>query len=581
LNDSAPRQQNLQIGGLGTGRNKLPALTVALGGRRSYLPALDLLLKVTPPRVQRQWPPRESMLIEGPRLQDIRTLLVQAPPGFGKTSLLAQWRLDLLGRGVAVAWVTGQPEDDEQRLLQSLALAVRTGTGRPAFGQELLEGWEGTPLEGITRWLAQLVQSALNVVLMIDDADRMPPGSRVLLTYLLRNQPPNLRVVVGARSDCDLELDGLLSYGRALQLGPTDLRVSLDETLTLVRDRIGPDFDADMVGRLHEFCEGWPLGLQLLLTALSIGADPRDVLQSLEGRGQPGTSGPRQQLMELLFSGLSDADMQLLESIAVADQLHPDLCRAISGADDAGAQLQRLLRDTPLLTRSEQGEWLQLHALARDFLRERLRQQRSPAEVAELHRRAAAWFRGTDMLETAAHHAWEAGQTAEALDLAERSLYEALAMRGRQSMVHEWLLRLPEKERQRSPRLQLACAWALALSEDHEAAADIVAPLLARPNASPGLRCECALILSGAAIFADEPDRFAALHDRWAPASALQDPLLLQVHANRSALRLVLEGAPALARQRLHQQQAAQPQAPAATRFITQWSDLIEGLSYL
>ena len=544
-----------------------------------FQPALDLLLKVTPPRVPRQWLAREQMLIGAGRLRDFQTLLVQAPAGYGKTALLAQWRLELLGSGVVVAWITGQAEDDEQRLLQSLTLAVRVGTGRPGFGQQLPDSWDATPLEGITRWLAELVQAASNVVLIVDELDRMPARAQALLAYLIRNQPPNLRVIVGARGDCDLSLDDLVSYGRALRLGPADLRLSLEQTLVLIRDRMGINFDADTAARLHEFCEGWPLGLQLLLTALSQGAEPRDALQSLEGLSLQEGGGLHQQLMALLFSQLSEADMRLLESIAIADHLHPALCRAISGTADTEVQLARLLRDTPLLTGSEQGEWLRMHTFARDCLRQRLLRQRTPAELADLHRRAAGWLRAKGMLEAAAHHAWEAGEHEEALDLAERSLYEALTQRGQQSMVRDWLRRLPEHELQRRPRLQLAAAWALAVSESGEAAESIVAAVLSRPDISPALRCECALIRSGAAIFADEPDRFAALHDLWAQAPPLQDPLLLQVHANRSAFRLVLQGEPALARLRLHQ--PAQLPVPAAMRYITHWSDLIRGLSYL
>jgi len=119
----------------------------------------------------------------------------------------------------------------------------------------------------------------------------------------------------------------------------------------------------------------------------------------------------------------------------------------------------------------------------------------------------------------------------------------------------------------------------LALGERHDEAGRLVARLLERTAADEALRCECALILSGAAIFADEPDRFAELHDPWAEAPPLRDPMLLQVHANRTAFRALLEGEPAVAR--LRQQRA--PQAPDADslHYIGRWSDFIVGLSYL
>jgi len=536
-------------------------------------PAPDLLLKVTPPRVPRQLLAREALQIAGPRLRDAASLLVQAPAGYGKTSLLAQWRLELIGHGGAVAWLSSQPQDDEARLLQGLTLAVRLGASRPAFGQHLLDaGVLQEPLEGVTRWLAELAQAALDLTLVIDEADRLPPASRALLAYLLRNQPPNLRVIVAARADCDLGMDDLLAYGQALRLGPAELRFGLAETLDLARQRLGDRLDLDMAARLHELCEGWPLGLQLLLTALANGADARAALSSLQGSGSL-----RQQLLELLLANLSEADVRFLEDVSLVDHLHPELCAALSGRADAAECLARLVRDTPLLSCAEDSDWLRLHALARERLRERVL-ARPTAEQATLQQRAAAWLESRGMLEAAARHAWAAGQRGQALDLAERSVYEALTRHGHHSAVLEWLARLSPEELQQRPRLQLAAAWSLALSEHHEAAGQVVARILAQPRVDDALRCECALILSGAAVYADDPDRFAALHDPWAQQPPLTDPLLLQIHANRSAFRSLLAGEPALARLRLQR-----PDGPEGdgSRYVAHWADLIRSMSCL
>ena len=73
------------------------------------------------------------------RWRDHPVVLVQAPPGFGKTSLLAQWRREHLAHGAVVAWLAAQAQDDPARLVQGLALAVRIGAGRPTFGHTLLE----------------------------------------------------------------------------------------------------------------------------------------------------------------------------------------------------------------------------------------------------------------------------------------------------------------------------------------------------------------------------------------------------------------------------------------------------------
>ena len=111
------------------------------------------------------------------------------------------------------------------RFVQSLALAVRAAAGRPTFAHTLLDGAPPSGLEGVTVWLADITQSALDVVLIVDEADRLPVASGDALAYLLRNAPANLRAVVAARADCRLEIDDLITYGAATRIGPTRARL--------------------------------------------------------------------------------------------------------------------------------------------------------------------------------------------------------------------------------------------------------------------------------------------------------------------------------------------------------------------
>ncbi|WP_234414016.1 LuxR C-terminal-related transcriptional regulator [Ideonella sp. A 288] len=534
----------------------------------------DLLLKVTPPRVLRHLLSRARLQVGTEARRDQPVAVVQAPAGFGKTSLLAQWRREHLSQGRVVAWLSSQPQDDTARFVQGLALAVRVGAGRPGFGHTLLEAQAPAGLEGVTLWLAELAQSAMDTVLIVDEADRLPEPTRDALAYLLHNMPPNLRAVVAARTDCHLGIDDLVSYGLCAVVGPAELRFQFDETLELVRGRFGPRVDRDHAARLHELAEGWPLGLQLALTVMAAGHDPRTEIAAMVAHG----GALRDRFVHLLLANLDPPDADFLTRIALLDHLHPALCAHVTQDPAAGERLTRLARDTPVFAAAEASDWLRLHTLARDELRERF--ARLPAQDrSALHARAAAWLGDHGLLDDAARHALAAGQPETAYDLAERSLYESLMSRGRQSAVLEWLARLPTDELDRRPRLLLAAAWSLALSERHVEASRFIDRLLALPGHDAALRCECALIQSGAAVYADDPDRFAELHDPWAKDPPLTDPLLLQVHANRSAFRTLLEGEPALARLRL--QQAPRGATGAASAYLARWADFIVGLSYL
>jgi LuxR family maltose regulon positive regulatory protein len=533
----------------------------------------DLQLRVTAPRVPPDLFARPRLLSGAELFRDRPVILVQAPGGFGKTSLLAQWRREHLAQGTVVAWFSAQPPDEPQRLLQGLVLAFRTGAGRPTFGHTLLDASAPGGLEAITVWLAEVAQSALSTVLIIDEADRLPEASREVLAYLVRNLPPNLRLVIAARADCSFGVDDLINYGLCVTVGAPMLRFQVDETLQLVRNRFGERVSNDAAVQLHELTEGWPLGLQLALSVIAAGQEPSATISAISAHaGEPGD-----RFVPVMLANLAAADVDFLTRIAILDPLHPDLCRAVTEDAAAAERLGRLSRETPIFVAAEHGDWMRMHRLARKALRRRF--DALPTERRSvLHMRAVDWLDAHGLVEAAAGHALSAGQREKAYELAERSLYEAFS-RGRQAAVLEWWARLPDEELERRPRLLLTAAWSLALSERHGEAGRLVSRLLAHPGADDALRCECALISSGAAMFADEPDRFAELHDPWSQNPPLSDPLLLHVHANRSALRALLDGEPGLARLRV--QEAPRGDMEGALSYIHSWGEFFVGLSYL
>jgi len=537
-------------------------------------PDSELILKVSPPRAPRHLLVRPRLGSDEAQFRDRAIVLVQAPAGFGKTALLAQWRREQLARGAAVAWVSAGAEDHLQRFVQCLVLAVQVACGRPEFGRTILEGAAADGLDAVTQWLAEVAQSALDLLLMVDDADRLPEtAARDGLAYLVHNQPPNLRLIAAARREPDLAIGELLAYGHCVSIGAAALRFTLEETIAAVRERYGERAGADACARVHELTEGWPLGIQLALAELDRSTHPEAVLDAMSAR--PGDLVER--FASGLLADLAPDDMAFITRIAPLDHLHPELCRALTGSAEAPERLARLTRDTPLFVADEQGEWCRLHALFRDVLGTRFAAL-PEEEQAAIHERAARWLADRGMLEEAAREALASGQRSLAYDLAERSLYETMA-KGRQSAVLDWLRRLDEDALDRRPRLRLAAAWALGLSERHEEAVRQVTRILEGAGVDDALRYECDLILSGAAGFADQPDRYVALFTPWVEAPPVSDPWLLRVHANRMAFRALLLGDPGQARR--HREQAATGEGGGAIDYVARWGDFVTGLSYV
>ncbi|AIO54817.1 bacterial regulatory s, luxR family protein [Burkholderia mallei NCTC 10247] len=533
--------------------------------------ATEIVLKTVAPREPPHLLARPRLGAGDAALAGCRAVLVQAPAGFGKTSLLAQWRREHLSRGTAVAWLSADERDDPRRFLLALVQAVRTACARPTFARTLTDG-PATPareLEGVTGWLAEIAQFSLDVLLIVDEAERLPDAGRRALTYVLHNAPQNLRIVVAARHGFDAHAGDLIAYGQCRLIGADALRFRLDETIALVGARV----DADTCARLFELCDGWPLGLQLALAAMERAPDLR--LSVEPAAAVPGAL--RDRLVDALIAKLAPDDERFLTGISIADMLHPALCRALTGDAHAPERLARLLRETPMFTASDDGPWCRLHTLVRDVLRMRLAQWRDD-ERNRLHDRASAWLAAHGMIEEAARHAHAAGRHQAAFELAERCLHDAVKQGHLQAML-DWLELLPEAELERRPRLRLAAAWALALGERHPEAARQVEQVLANPGASVELRYECALILSAAAYYADDPDRFVALFEPWARAAPVGTPWLAQVHANRLGARAILLGEPAQARRF----QSAAPRADCRGEhgYVVRWGEYMTGMSYL
>ncbi|MGA7811888.1 LuxR C-terminal-related transcriptional regulator [Caballeronia sp.] len=537
---------------------------------------MELTLKIGPPRAPRHMLTRTRLSSGGERFRDRPVTIVQAPPGFGKTALLVQWRHEQLMRGVVVAWLSLDGRDDPRRLFAALILAVRTGSGRTAFGKHLLEGGAApdAPIEAITAWLAEVARTALDIVLILDEVERLPQASHEALIYLLENLPANLRIVLASRSGYDKVIARLIPYGVCTAVDAATLRFRLDETISLIGIRFGADVDADTSARFHDITEGWPLGLQLALDAI---AETHDQVGGMNAFANS-TGGIQNQFVSALFERLDSDDIHFLTLVSIVDLLQGDLCSALSGFPDARKRLLRLAGETPLLCNAQNRRgWYRLHAMAREMLRERAADL-PHAELTCLHRRAMQWLDDNGMTEAAARHALACGEEEAAYRLAQRSLHEAVTQ-GRLVDGAEWLKWLPEPVLDRHPQLRLAIAWALAMSERHQDAEAQAQAILLSTQPDEATHYEIDLILSTAAYFADEPDRAGRLMDKWGNTSPIGNSWLQNVHANRLAARALMNGDYATSR-RL-QRRTPHAKTTAACQYVSRWRDYTTGLGYL
>ena len=476
-----------------------------------------LVLKVTPPKLRKSLLARARLRRDSTAGGDEAVLLVEAPAGHGKTSLLAQWRLDWLHAGTVVAWLGMDADDSAAATVSGIVESLRRATGRATLGLNAIEAVRrrsGTA-HALTALLAEIAETAAPTVLMFDDCERITdPAVLEIFDYLLHNLPPNLKIVAASRTRLPLQTADLLAHGDLRRVTAGELRFDLAETIRWLSERLGNRADADLCARLHEITEGWPLGLQLAAASLERAEDLAHALEMFSSSRDDAT----RQLLSGMVAALPAALAHFVTRCALLDALHPSLCEAVTGEKDAASWLQRLLAETPLLTAAEDSDWLHLHPLAREYLRTRAENEMTTAERRELHVRAWHWLAAHGFPEQAAQHALAAGRQEEAFSLIAGCLYEKL-LQGHIGLVREWLAKLPAKEIARNRRLRL---MALAVRAQGARAQDPVpyaASLAADPTVDPEIRDMANAVLALACAFSDDLDgakRYASAYEHMA-----------------------------------------------------------------
>ncbi|MFO1398708.1 MAG: LuxR C-terminal-related transcriptional regulator [Burkholderiales bacterium] len=497
------------------------------------MPDPALILKTTPPRASRAALPRERMTQLWAELRDRTAISIAAPAGFGKTTLLVQWRRLWMESGAIVAWVTLDDQDDPARFAEVLLYAMRAASGRASFDRLMQEhaGTESHGFDTLTGLLAEIAALASPTVLMLDDAERLPDETlRGSLAYLLMNAPPNLHVVVGTRGPLKVPTAELDAHGQLGMLRGEDLRLELFESVSVLEKRFGQRLTLDDCVRLHEATEGWPLGLQLAATAIERSPDPREAAARLSAR----QGDLERYFFESSFSRLAPELAEFLVRIAILDDLTPELCEAVTCCAHAAAYLDRLAAGSPVIVVGEMRDWMRIHGLARDFLLGRF-EKLPEDEQGALHRRAGDWLARHGRFHEAGRHALAAGDQGLARDYAKRCLFD-LAAAGKVREARAWLEQLPDDALAGDDDLRLIAAWIDALGARPRRALEIAEQVHASADATAERRFLCALVATCAAGYLDRP----GIYRRWmqtvtSPPAQFASPVHAAAWANACA----------------------------------------------
>ncbi|HEX5089037.1 MAG TPA: LuxR C-terminal-related transcriptional regulator [Nocardioides sp.] len=402
--------------------------------------------KLRPPRPRPRLVPR-GRLIE--RLEHApRLVLVAAPAGFGKTTLLGQW---LAAGRRRVAWLALDRTDGELRpFLTHLIAAIQIA--EPEVGGEaltLLEAEAGDAV--LVSLINDLDVRAGPMVVALDDYHVIDAAAvHEALTFLLDNLPPQITLALTTRADPPLPLARLRARGELAEVRAADLRFTAEEADAFLNEVMELGLEPGLVQALETRTEGWAAGLQLAaLSARSHAGDVAGFVEAFSGSHR----FVLDYLVEEVLDRQPDATRAFLLDTCVLDELTGGLCDAVTGGPGGREMLETLERENLFVVAlDDERRWYRYHHLFADALR--ARRSRDPAR----HAAAAHWLAEHGLLAGAVKHAIASGDHERTADLIELGLAELRRQR-QDRILREWLLALPEDVVRGRPLLATFMGW--------------------------------------------------------------------------------------------------------------------------
>ncbi|MDP2290485.1 MAG: LuxR C-terminal-related transcriptional regulator [Actinomycetota bacterium] len=353
--------------------------------RHSRLAATKLQPPLPPVQLVRRG--RLEAQLDESLARQARLILASAPAGSGKSTLLSSW---LAGRPEVVAWLQVEESDsDPARFWSYLTEAIAaTQLAGVVDLREVVAGSGGDDLLVVPEVVNRLSQLTEPLIVVVDDYHLIESASvHRGVERLVELCPPQVVLVISTRIDPPFRLGRLRVRNQLAEVRAADLRFDHSEAPGLL-GAAGQALDRAQLDRLCARTEGWAAGLVLAGLSMGRSDDPGEFIDMFGGDDQLVVD----YLGDELIAGVEAADLRRLLETSILDQLEGGLIDAVTGDVDGASWLRETASGNQLIIGLDRtGDWFRYHHLLRDLLRSEARRS-FPDRLAELHRRAAAWF---------------------------------------------------------------------------------------------------------------------------------------------------------------------------------------------
>ena len=413
------------------------------------------------PRVRDGWVERQRLVDLFDQATRRPVALIAAPAGYGKTTLTAQWLAN--GRGSrAAAWVSLDAADnDPQHLWSHVGIALeRAGCALDADVAGYMSGNSGDLVAGILPRLVHALAAVDDIVLILDDFHFLQSAAcREQVEFLIEHLPESAHLVIVSRADPGLRLGRLRASGRLAEIRAEQLRFTREEaTEVLLAERV--TVSTTSVEQLMGRTEGWPAGVYLAGLSLTGREDADEVVRQSSGTDRFVTA----YFLEEVISQGTERTRDFILTMSILDRFCAPLCDAMAGTTGSAEILDDLeRRNLFVVPLDDERRWFRFHHLFGLAARSEL-ESLHPERLAELHQRAATWYRDNGYVAEALTHLRAAGHRAGCRLIAANWLQFVDA--GRAPTVLSWLQALGRNPDGVDPVEEVTKAWIAAIFGD-------------------------------------------------------------------------------------------------------------------
>ena len=390
---------------------------------------------------------------------DAKLILISAPAGFGKTTLLAGWVEANRSAGRATAWLSLEPTDDDATTFGTyVAASLQRAVPSVRTAAAMLEDAQPPPISSVLAALVNELNAVeAHVTLVIDDYHVIQAAElQEQVASFIERLPPRAHIAIATRADPAFPLARLRARGDLVEIRAADLRFTTDEAATYLNELMGLGLGPGDIAALEERTEGWIAALQLAALSIQGRDDASAFIAGFAGDDRFVVD----YLVEEVLQRQPDDVRTFLLRTCILDRLTGPLCDAVTDTTRGRAMLEALDRDNLFLVPLDaRREWYRYHHLFAEVLRARLADE--PADlVAGLHRRASEWFEANGDNPSAIRHALAGKDFERAAHMIELSIPDL--RQGRQeTTMRRWLGALPEGIFRNRPVLSVGYVGAL------------------------------------------------------------------------------------------------------------------------